>query len=235
MVGQFAVKGPPIKVIRSVVNWLWGYEGKVEVSQMDTDCYLFEFALEALCEWVLQRSWHIHKAPMVTRRWFPGIQPIDFSKDLRPVWIELKGVPAEMITLEGISWLATQFGKPVNKFVRLGFTIKACVLRSTKLREVSELRLDMGDEEPAVVRVVYPSGRTYGTARRWDARQKSEAPISSAAGNMPKPSEEGEGSPAATGGSPVGGGLAMFLSLQKEGRKHQTNRMTPNLLRRSKS
>ncbi|CAN1261756.1 hypothetical protein LINPERPRIM_LOCUS10986 [Linum perenne] len=158
MVGQFAGEGPPIKVIRSVVNWLWGYEGKVEVSQMDSGCYLFEFASEALCDWVLQRSCHIHKAPMVTRRWFPGIQPIDFSKDLKPVWVELKDVPAELITPKGISWLVTQFGKPINKFFRLGFTIKVCVLRSTKVQDVSELRLDMGDEEPAVVRVIFPSG-----------------------------------------------------------------------------
>ncbi|CAN1262859.1 hypothetical protein LINPERPRIM_LOCUS11425 [Linum perenne] len=177
---------------------------------MDVGCYLFEFASEALCDWVMQRSWHIHTTLMVIRRWFPGIQPIDFSKELKPAWIELRNVPAELITPDGISWLATQFGKPVNKFVRLGFTIKVCVLRNPKEQEVSELRLDMGDDEPAVVRVLYPSGRIYreggGTARRWDARQKFVASTSGTSGNVPKPSAEGEGSPEAAGGTPVGGG-----------------------------
>ncbi|CAN1248705.1 hypothetical protein LINPERPRIM_LOCUS6845 [Linum perenne] len=238
VVGQFAGEGPPIQVIRSVVNWLWGYEGSVEVSQMDVGCYLFEFASESLCEWVLQRSWHIHKAPMVIRRWFPGIQPLDFSKELTPAWIELRDVPAEVITPEGISWLATQLGKPMNKFVRIGFTVKVCVLRKSDAIEVSELKLDMGDDDPAVVRVIFPVQRTYRSnnmpVKRWNARQKSEAAGASSSGNVPESLLRRRVHLRLVLVCLSEGGRAMILSLLMERRNHQTNRRTLNRLRRWK-
>ncbi|CAN1319728.1 hypothetical protein LINPERPRIM_LOCUS31374 [Linum perenne] len=48
----------------------------------------------------------------------PGIRPVDFAKELRPVWIEFSGVPPELLYPNGVSWLASQFGKPINWFVR---------------------------------------------------------------------------------------------------------------------
>ncbi|CAN1314532.1 hypothetical protein LINPERPRIM_LOCUS29361 [Linum perenne] len=118
-------------------------------------------------------------------------------------------VPAELITPEGISWIATQFGKPVNKFVRLGFMIKVCVLRKPGLDDVSELKIDMGDDDPAVVKVSFLAGRSYKgerQAKNWVARQKNDAASASTAGNEAEPSMEGEDSPESSTSPPVGGG-----------------------------
>ncbi|CAN1292958.1 hypothetical protein LINPERPRIM_LOCUS21809 [Linum perenne] len=107
MVGQFIGDGPPIKVIRSMANWLWGYEGKVEVSRISSGFFLFEFASVNLRYWVVQRSWHIHREPMIVRNWYPGVEPVNVAKELKPVWVEFTGVPPELLTPEGVSWLAT--------------------------------------------------------------------------------------------------------------------------------
>ncbi|CAN1764510.1 hypothetical protein LINPERHAP1_LOCUS9289 [Linum perenne] len=54
LVGQFSGSGFPIQVIRSMQNWLWGYEGEVTVSLISDGFFLFEFASEALGEWVME-------------------------------------------------------------------------------------------------------------------------------------------------------------------------------------
>ncbi|CAN1337979.1 hypothetical protein LINPERPRIM_LOCUS37845, partial [Linum perenne] len=63
-----------------------------------------------------------------------------WSLELKPIWIKFKEVPPELLTPEGVSWLATQLGKPVNKLVRNGFSVKVCVLRKDSDARISELR-----------------------------------------------------------------------------------------------
>ncbi|CAN1292423.1 hypothetical protein LINPERPRIM_LOCUS21562 [Linum perenne] len=58
-----------------------------------------------------------------------GIKPIESSTREASVWITFKKVPPALVTPEGISWLASQVGKPINKFVRDGLDIKVCVIR----------------------------------------------------------------------------------------------------------
>ncbi|CAN1293628.1 hypothetical protein LINPERPRIM_LOCUS22102, partial [Linum perenne] len=44
-----------------------------------------------------------------------------------PLWIVLKEVPPILTTPLGISWLASQIGQPINKYVRDGLDVKICV------------------------------------------------------------------------------------------------------------
>ncbi|CAN1338917.1 hypothetical protein LINPERPRIM_LOCUS38276 [Linum perenne] len=183
MVGQFIGDGPPIKVIRSVANWLWGYEGKVEVFQISSGFFLFEFTSVNLRDWVVQRSWHIHREPMIVRN-YPGVEPANFAKELKPVWVEFRGVPPELLTPEGVSWLATQLGKPVNKLVRNRFNVQVCVLRKELDDRFSELKVEMIEGKQAVIQINFLEGRVYkktGPSRVY--QQKVVAASSSNEGN----------------------------------------------------
>ncbi|KAJ4827635.1 hypothetical protein Tsubulata_008252 [Turnera subulata] len=56
--------------------------------------------------------WHIGGIPLLLRKWEAGIGPVDFSTSLIPVWVQLKKVPFELLTKEGLSYLASAIGKP---------------------------------------------------------------------------------------------------------------------------
>ncbi|CAN1301825.1 hypothetical protein LINPERPRIM_LOCUS25146 [Linum perenne] len=66
---------------------------------------------------------------MILRRWEKGVKPIDFSQASKLEWVEFQGVPPELITVDGVSWISSKVGKPMNKFVRDGTNVRVCVLR----------------------------------------------------------------------------------------------------------
>ncbi|CAN1268580.1 hypothetical protein LINPERPRIM_LOCUS13233 [Linum perenne] len=142
MVTQFLDIVPPMRVIRSMINRLWGYEGEV----------LPSILTEVLCNWVLARSWHIHHSAMVL---------IDFTPKELPVWVVLKGVPPELITPEGVSWIASQVGSPVNKFVRDCLDTKVCVVCDVSEEIKLEMVVELEDDEVAKIQTEVPSVRTY--------------------------------------------------------------------------
>ncbi|CAN1267951.1 hypothetical protein LINPERPRIM_LOCUS12977 [Linum perenne] len=48
------------------------------------------------------------------------VAPLDLSEKPAPMWVSMENVPPQLITVEGVSWLGSQLGKPVNKFIREG-------------------------------------------------------------------------------------------------------------------
>ncbi|CAN1291174.1 hypothetical protein LINPERPRIM_LOCUS21018 [Linum perenne] len=68
-----------------------------------------------------------------------GIKPIDSSPKEVPAWVTFKKVPPALFTPEGVSWLASQIGQPINKFVRDGLDIKVCVIRNPSEQVTSSL------------------------------------------------------------------------------------------------
>ncbi|CAN1338318.1 hypothetical protein LINPERPRIM_LOCUS38013 [Linum perenne] len=145
-VAQFLGTPPPMRVFNS----------------MAPNFYLLEFASEKLCSWVLGRSWHIHNTAMILRKWERGIRPVDFTSAATPVWIEFQGVPPEAITNEGVSWLASKIGKPLNKFVRDGVNIRVCVLRDRAIPCPEKLVIKISKTDRFEVMVVQPKAREYG-------------------------------------------------------------------------
>ncbi|CAN1315222.1 hypothetical protein LINPERPRIM_LOCUS29632 [Linum perenne] len=98
---------------------------------------------------------------MIVRNWYPGVEPVNFAKELKPFWVEFKEVPLELLTPEGVSWLATQLGKPVNKLVRNGFSVKVCVLRKVSEGNISELIVEMSGGWRYNIQVCFLEGRVY--------------------------------------------------------------------------
>ncbi|CAN1336790.1 hypothetical protein LINPERPRIM_LOCUS37307 [Linum perenne] len=139
-----------MRVITSIAQRLWGYEGPVTVSKLADNFFLMEFKSVQLCDWVLGRSWHVHNSGMVMRRWEKGIKPIDFSLKATPEWIELQGVPPELITVDAVSWMSSELGKPLNRFVRDGTNVRVCILRDKAIPCPAEMKVNNKGERVTI-------------------------------------------------------------------------------------
>ncbi|CAN1337807.1 hypothetical protein LINPERPRIM_LOCUS37765 [Linum perenne] len=122
----------------------------------------------------------------------------------------MKNVPPELIYPEGISWLATQYGKPLSKFVRDGLKVSVCVLRGEGEIDRPVLFVDIGNDEFAEVTVSIMSARKYDSKprRRWEAKtqQKVSGEVRDSSGNGSKASIEVEVTPGSPNCHPAGGG-----------------------------
>ncbi|CAN1782022.1 hypothetical protein LINPERHAP1_LOCUS15638 [Linum perenne] len=146
---------------------------------------------------------------MLVRNWYPGVEPVNFAKELKPFWVEFKEVPPELLTPEGVSWLATQLGKPLNKLVRNGFCVKVCVLRKASDDAISELVVEMSGGRLYTIKVSFLEGRIYKDNRTHRVyQQKASGAGSSNAGNVPESSKGEEAAPASGVGPPTAEGVA---------------------------
>ncbi|CAN1163358.1 hypothetical protein LINPERPRIM_LOCUS32618 [Linum perenne] len=161
IVAQFLGEVPPVKVIRGVLNRLWGYEGEIILSTLSVGFFLVELPSVKLCDWILARSWHIHHSAMILRRWAPQITPIDFTQKEVPTWIVLKAVPPTLVTPKGISWLASQVGQPVSKFIRDELDVKVCIIRKVDEEVKPKLEVVLAGGEQCSIDVEYPEPRSY--------------------------------------------------------------------------
>ncbi|CAN1301042.1 hypothetical protein LINPERPRIM_LOCUS24786 [Linum perenne] len=150
---QFLDNAPPLKVIPSMLNRLWGFDGEVVISAIPEGLFLVELPTIRLCEWVLARSWHIHHSSMILRRWSSGIKPVDTSPKELLVWLTFKAVPPAILTHEGISWLASQVGTPINKSVRDGLDIKVCVVKDVMKEIPSSLTVVLEGGEQSCISI----------------------------------------------------------------------------------
>ncbi|CAN1341305.1 hypothetical protein LINPERPRIM_LOCUS39130 [Linum perenne] len=124
------------------------------------DLLLIEFPSQALCDWVFSRLWHIHNQPLILRRWKVDIAPIVIEPIEVPVWITLRGVPPPLCNHMGVGHLASQIGRPLSKFTRVGTTVKVCVLINQEDVRPSSLMVQVADNS-RMVEVEYPEYRSY--------------------------------------------------------------------------
>ncbi|CAN1317057.1 hypothetical protein LINPERPRIM_LOCUS30290 [Linum perenne] len=95
------------------------------------------------------------------RRWDPQIAPIDFTPKEIPTWIVLKAVPPAFFTPKGISWLASQAGQPIKKFVRDGLDVKVCVIKDVDDEPKVSLEVVLAGGEQCTIAIEYPEPRPY--------------------------------------------------------------------------
>ncbi|CAN1791660.1 hypothetical protein LINPERHAP1_LOCUS19411 [Linum perenne] len=202
LVIQFLDDVPLLKVIRSVLNRLWGFEGEVIISLLPNDLFLVELPSVKLCELILARSWHIHYSSMILRRWESGIKPIDTSPKELPIWLIFKGVPPALVTHEGVSWLASQVGTPFNKFIRDGLDVKVCGVKDVSVEVPASLMVVLEGGEQSSISVECREPRTYKGKEKViyvpkvkDPQPKVSIHVGSSSGNGSKPSLDGEEAP----------------------------------------
>ncbi|CAN1289687.1 hypothetical protein LINPERPRIM_LOCUS20395 [Linum perenne] len=111
----------------------------------------------------MARSCHVHHTALILRRWYVGIEPLDLSEIPAPVWVLMKNVPPQLTTVKGVSWLASQLGKPINKFIREELIVKVCVYLNLDSKDV--LTVLIGDKQ-VNIEVKYPNVRRFGNTSK---------------------------------------------------------------------
>ncbi|CAN1338548.1 hypothetical protein LINPERPRIM_LOCUS38100 [Linum perenne] len=143
---------------------------------------------------------------MLMRKWFHGIAPIVISPSEVPTWITLSNITLQLMTPEGVSWIASNLGKPSTKFTREGLTVKICILCNEGDAYPESLHLVMGELGEIDIGVGYPASRAYKgnpkpvNRKVWKVKvtsddQPSLADDVATSGNAAEPSFEGEGAP----------------------------------------
>ncbi|CAN1338624.1 hypothetical protein LINPERPRIM_LOCUS38139 [Linum perenne] len=90
-----------------------------------------------------------------------GIKPIVSSPREIPAWVTFKKVPPVLVTSEGVGWLASQIGQPINKFVRDGLDVKVCVIRNPSEQVTSSLSVVLAGGEQRDIEIVLAEPRVY--------------------------------------------------------------------------
>ncbi|CAI0458592.1 unnamed protein product [Linum tenue] len=105
------------------LNFLWGRNGELQISDMKNDCFLvrvrnqkdYEFALEG-------GSWLLGDTYLIVHRWFKGFNPWKTKVLSTMVWVQLPELPTEFINKEAVMRIAAAIGKPirVDRATKLG-------------------------------------------------------------------------------------------------------------------
>ncbi|KAJ4822414.1 hypothetical protein Tsubulata_036411 [Turnera subulata] len=115
LVGQFMGKPPMFGLIQAMAGKLWGRYGAISVAHYKNGLYIFQFPSDsALSRALFGGPWHIGGIPLLLRKWEANIEPVDFSTSVIPVWVHLREVPLELLTKEGLSYLASAIGTPLH-------------------------------------------------------------------------------------------------------------------------
>ncbi|CAN1291825.1 hypothetical protein LINPERPRIM_LOCUS21302, partial [Linum perenne] len=77
-----------------------------------------------------------------------------------------------LITPLGISWLASQIGHPINKYVRDGLDVKICVVKDVSEPPLSSIEVMIEENVSKVVEVEYPEPRSYKKQSVWSRKGK---------------------------------------------------------------
>ncbi|CAN1261931.1 hypothetical protein LINPERPRIM_LOCUS11072 [Linum perenne] len=79
--------------------------------------------------------------------------PLEVSDKQALELITFKKVPPALLTVEGISWLASLIGKPLKKFVRDKLDVKVYIIRDKVVPCPVSLSLELDDQETCMIEV----------------------------------------------------------------------------------
>lgn len=140
VVGHFMGDAPHVGSIHATVNRIWTVTertSKIDVQFLTKSSVLFRIDNSRIHEHVLQRRyWHIANVPLVVSDWNPKSAQAPLDLSAMPLWVDLKGVPAELFSLSGLSFLSSTSGN----FVKLHPTTERC-LRLDVARSLVEVNL----------------------------------------------------------------------------------------------
>nr|GEU87775.1 hypothetical protein [Tanacetum cinerariifolium] len=93
------------------------YEAKFGLKNLmknEDGVLLFKFASKDGLDIVLERGpWIIRNTPLILNRWTPNVSLKRDEVTKVPVWIKLHNVPVVAYSVDGLSLIATQVGKPI--------------------------------------------------------------------------------------------------------------------------
>ncbi|CAN1338579.1 hypothetical protein LINPERPRIM_LOCUS38116 [Linum perenne] len=89
------------------------------------------------------------------------IKPIDTSPKELPIWLTFKAVLPTLVTHEGISWLGSQIGTPINKFIRDGLDVKVYVVKDVTEEIPRSLTVVLDGGEQRIIPIESREPRVY--------------------------------------------------------------------------
>ncbi|CAN1223163.1 hypothetical protein LINPERPRIM_LOCUS2009 [Linum perenne] len=134
----------------------------------------------------------------------------------------MKKVPPVLVNTEGVSWLASQIGRTINKFVRDGLDVKVCIVNDVTEDTPNKIVVDVCEEKVAEIVIEVPQTRTYketnGGGKKWVVKQadphlNSKGVGSSSIRNVPETLSKVEGTFEIGFALPIGGGAGKSLRL----------------------
>ncbi|CAN1167451.1 hypothetical protein LINPERHAP2_LOCUS27251, partial [Linum perenne] len=137
--------------------------------------------------------------PLFLRRWSKHLEPIIVEPADTPVWVTFLNVPPPVCNHLGVGVLSSAVGRPLNKFTRLGTTVKVCVL----LREEDERPKTVTvavDGEDYAVEVEFPTAKYFERPPHVQKEWRKKVP-EAVADVVSEPSQEGEKTPHGEGTS----------------------------------
>ncbi|KAJ4825720.1 hypothetical protein Tsubulata_001221 [Turnera subulata] len=147
---------PRMGLIHAMFNKLWGRDGNIAVVPYKSDLFLIQFPTESSLSRVLYGGpWHVGGIPLHLCLWDSKIQKVDFSNSLIPVWVQLRNVPLELQTSEGLSILGSALGKPLHmdqdcKRLLRPDRINLCVEVNFSKPLLHQLNVEFDDESCAI-------------------------------------------------------------------------------------
>ncbi|GKB53528.1 nucleotide-binding alpha-beta plait domain-containing protein [Tanacetum coccineum] len=131
LVGYFIGKSLAFPIVQNYVNNTWGKFGLQILMRSDDCIFLFKFADKRGMEQVLERGpWLIRNSINSCNKWTPSLPLRKDEVTKVPVRVKLHKVPLVAYSEGGLSFIATQIGKP------LGFSHWVFLWKDTDLKEV---------------------------------------------------------------------------------------------------
>lgn len=152
-------------------------------------------------EWVLQGGpWFISQRLLILKKWEPGHSAGNISLQKMPLWVKLCGVPMELFTKEGLSYVASATGTPLymdkaTKSRRRVHYARVCVKAGIEDDRSEFIPVDIGSVGQIMVHVEYPwrpfvcsichqighKDREYVKTRKvWRPMVKAQIPVQTA-------------------------------------------------------
>ncbi|PPD94164.1 hypothetical protein GOBAR_DD08807 [Gossypium barbadense] len=114
LVGQFIEDVLNFGAMQKIINTIWYKYGEISVHIAGNSLYIFQFSSSEACSWIFKHGpWHIQNKPLILRRWESNLKKLEFSLDYMPVCIHLSGIPLELYTRSGLSYITSAIGNPL--------------------------------------------------------------------------------------------------------------------------
>ena len=97
----------------------------------------------------------------IIKKWTPGMLLTKGKFSMIPLWVKLRGVPIDLWTEEGLHYLASLLGKPIQideaslKGSRMKFA-RICVEIDASKEVMKKFDVDLGLEDPSKIQVEVP-------------------------------------------------------------------------------
>lgn len=112
--GRFFGRVPAFKTIQNVLNYLWVKGNKLEIHMIQsTRSMIVRIPSDYIRENVLKkRIWYVDTAMFHVAQWSDGEIADTSSLEAILIWAHLIGVPFDLMTNEGLGWIADAIGDP---------------------------------------------------------------------------------------------------------------------------